>query len=104
MLHLLYLTLNCYSYGVYCDRKNNNKACHDYKYRLCCSIEKSPYGKWGKWSGCEGDCGPEMAFKTRTRKCYKQRPNCKEIDGTLVMEDKEPCSIPCIGIRHTTFF
>ena len=74
------------TYGVYCEEKNNGKACQDYKYRLCCKkkVKDKHYGKWGKFGKCMGDCGPEKGHKTRTRDCIKlsdgsYRPNCINI-------------------------
>ena len=81
---------------MYCERKNNGKKCKDYKYRLCCSKEdKKVYGSWGSWGKCQGDCGQDNAFQTRTRKCFENRPNCRKINGKMVVEDKEPCTIKC---------
>ena len=37
----------------------------------------------------------DNAFQTRTRKCFENRPNCRKINGKMVVEDKEPCTIKC---------
>ena len=100
----LLIVIFCYkklifSYGVYCERRNNVKTCRDYKYRLCCAREpkQPPYGPWTEWSECEGECGVDNASRNRTRLCYQNRGSCKMINGTLVVEDKIPCTIPCKG-------
>ena len=49
----LHFLLNTYSYGVYCDHKNNNGVkCQDYKFRLCCAKKYGRYTAWSKWSEC----------------------------------------------------
>ena len=89
------------SYGVYCDEKDNGKACQDYKYRLCClkylKVKVKGYGKWGKFSKCMGDCRPDKGYKTRTKNCIKlsdgsYRPNCIKIGLDIGIEEIKDCT------------
>ena len=88
-----------FSFGVYCDYKNNNKRCQDYKYRLCCAKKerKNPYGEWSKWSECEGKCGANNGKKKRMKKCFVKKPNCKKTETGLFVFDDIPCTKPCEG-------
>ena len=42
-----------YSYGIYCDKRNNwSNNCKDYKFRLCCAKKYGRYTPWSMWSSC----------------------------------------------------
>ena len=90
-----------FSFGVYCEQKNQGKGqqCKDYKYRLCCAKKerKNPYGQWSKWSECEGNCGPNNGKKKRMRKCFVKRPNCMKTETGLFAFQEIPCTKPCEG-------
>ena len=88
-----------FSFGVYCESKNNKKECQDYKYRLCCPKPppKKYYGDWSEWSGCEGNCGANNGKKKRKQKCFEKRANCEETENGLFHFQTLSCTIPCEG-------